>query len=133
MAERVCRVELTASFIERLESIETFLAEADAAFAYDALLDELRATVIPNLRHFPRIGRAYLAAPPQSAEALAQLAALPAGAPAALREYLHGDYLILYTVATPGNLVHLLSIRHHRELSFQFSRLWAGPAGSPER
>lgn len=126
MAERVCRVELTASFIERLESVETFLAEADAAFAYDALLDELRATVIPNLRHFPRIGRAYLAAPPQSAEALAQLAALPAGAPAALREYLHGDYLILYTVSEAAGTVYLLSIRHHRQLTFDFAKLWPG-------
>lgn len=126
MAEKVCRVELTASFIERLESIETFLAEADAAFAYDALLDELRATVIPNLRHFPRIGRAYLAAPPQSAEALAQLAALPAGAPAALREYLHGDYLILYTVSEAAGTVYLLSIRHQRQLTFDFAKLWPG-------
>ncbi len=126
MAEKVCRVELTASFIERLESIEAFLAEADAAFAYDALLDELRATVIPNLRHFPRIGRAYLAAPPQSAEALAQLAALPAGAPAALREYLHGDYLILYTVSEAAGTVYLLSIRHHRQLTFDFAKLWPG-------
>lgn len=133
MAEPVVRVELTASFLGRLEAIESFLTEADAGAAYDRLLDELRTTVIPNLRRFPRIGRRYLDQPPQSAEALAQLAALPAGAADRLREYLHGDYLILYTVATPGHLVHLLSIRHHRELSFQFSRLWAGPAGSPER
>jgi hypothetical protein len=53
--------------------------------------------------------------------------------PNRLREYLHGDDLILYTVATPGQLVHLLSIRHHRELSFQSTRPWAGPASSPER
>lgn len=133
MAEPVVRVELTASFLERLAAIESFLIEADAGAADDRLLDELRATVIPNLRRFPHIGRRYLDQPPQSAEALAQLAALPAGAADRLREYLHGDYLILYTVATPGHLVHLLSIRHHRELSFQFSQLWAGPAGSPER
>lgn len=133
MAEPVARVELTASFRERLAAIESFLTEADAASAYDRLLDELRTTVIPNLRRFPRIGRRYLDQPPQSAEALAQLAALPAGAANRLREYLHGDYLILYTVATPGHLVHLLSIRHHRELSFQFSRLRPGPAGSPQR
>jgi plasmid stabilization system protein ParE len=133
VAEPVVRVELTASFLERLAAIESFLIEADAGAADDRLLDELRATVIPNLRRFPHIGRRYLDQPPQSAEALAQLAALPAGAADRLREYLHGDYLILYTVATPGHLVHLLSIRHHRELSFQFSQLWAGPAGSPER
>jgi plasmid stabilization system protein ParE len=133
VAEPVVRVDLTASFLERLAAVEVFLTEANAAFAYDRLLDELRTTVIPNLRRFPRIGRPYLDRPPQSAEALAQLAALPAGAADRLREYLHGDYLILYTVATPGDLVHLLSIRHHRELSFQFFTLWSGPAGNPER
>ena len=132
MAERVARVELTASFLERLETIESILTEADAGAAYDRLLDELRTTIIPNLRRFPRIGRRYLEQPPQSAEALAKLAAMPAGEADRLREYLHGDYLILYTVATPGRLVHLLSIRHHRELSFQFSRLWVGPTGHLE-
>ena len=133
MAEPLFRVELTTSFLERLAAIEAFLTEADAAFAYDRLLDGLRSTVIPNLRRFPRIGRRYLDQPPQSAEALAQLAALPPGAADRLREYLHGDYLILYTVATSGKLVHLLSIRHHRELSFQFAGLWAGPSGNPQR
>lgn len=132
MAEPVCRVELTASSLVRLAAIEAFLTEADAAFAYDRLLDELRSTVIPNLLRFPRIGRRYLDQPPQSAEALTQLAALPPGVADRLREYLHGDYLILYTLAAPGHLVHLLSIRHHRELSFQFSGLWAGPTGTAE-
>lgn len=53
--------------------------------------------MIPNLRRFPRIGRPYLDTPPKSAEALAQLAAMPAGAPDALRICLHGDYVMLYT------------------------------------
>ncbi|MCV0441421.1 MAG: type II toxin-antitoxin system RelE/ParE family toxin [Hydrogenophaga sp.] len=128
MADRLYRVELTASFLERLDAIEAFLVEADAGFAFDDLLAEIRATVIPNLRRFPRMGRRYLANPPQSAEALAQLAALPAGSPDALREYLHGDYLLLYTVVdastTARATVYLLSIRHHRQLSFDFARLW---------
>ncbi|MDP3824209.1 MAG: type II toxin-antitoxin system RelE/ParE family toxin [Burkholderiales bacterium] len=128
MAEKLYRVELTASFLERLDAIEAFLAEADAGFAFDALLAELRATVIPNLRRFPRIGRRYLANPPQSAEALAQLAALPTGALQALREYLHGDYLMLYAAMEADATVYLLSIRHHRQLSFDFARLW--PSGS---
>ena len=123
MAETPTQVEVTASFIERLASIEDFLAEADAPQAYDKLLEGLRRTVIPNLRRFPRIGRRYLEKPPQSAEAMAQLAALPAGAADALREYLHGDYLILYTIT--GSTVYLLSIRHHRQLSFAFAKLWA--------
>ena len=122
MAEPRIQVELTASFVERLESVETFLAEADATQAYDKLLDGLRRTVIPNLRRFPRIGRRYLDQPPQSAEAMTQLASLPPGAADALREYLHGDYLILYTLT--GSTVYLLSIRHHRQLSFAFAKLW---------
>lgn len=136
MADTLYRVELTASFLERLDAIEAFLVEADAGFAFDDLLAELRATVIPNLQRFPRMGRRYLANPPQSAEALAQLAALPAGAPDALREYLHGDYLTLYTVvdasAEAKSSVYLLSIRHHRQLSFDFARLWPG-ATTPDR
>lgn len=128
MADQLHRVELTASFLERLTDIEAFLINANAGFAFDELLTEIRATVIPNLRRFPRIGRRYLAKPPQSAEALAQLATLPAGAPDALREYLHGDYLLLYAVSGTSEqsqaTVYLLSIRHHRQLSFDFSRLW---------
>lgn len=136
MADRLYQVELTASFLARLDAIEVFLVEADAGFAFDDLLAEIRATVIPNLRRFPRIGRRYLAHPPQSAEALAQLAALPKGAPDALREYLHGDYLLLYSVADASSqadaTVYLLSIRHHRQLSFDFARLWPGDT-SPDQ
>jgi plasmid stabilization system protein ParE len=126
VAEDLYRVELTASFLERLDAIETFLAEADAAFAFDDLLAELRATVIPNLARFPRIGRRYLDNPPQSAEALAQLATLPTGAASALREYLHGDYLMMYAAVDTTATVYLLTIRHHRQLSFDFARLWPG-------
>ena len=120
MIDRLCQVELTASFLERLDAVEEFLAGADAHFAYDDLLAELRATVFPNLRRFPRIGRPYLEQLPRSAEALTLLAQLPAGAADALREYLSGDYLILYTEV--GSTVYLLSIRHHRQLSFSFAR-----------
>ena len=124
MSDQLHQVELTASFLERLNSIEAFLGEANAAFAFDDLVDNIRTTVIPNLRRFPRIGRPYLANPPQSAEALALLASLPVGAANALREYLHGDYLMLYTVIDETATVYLLSIRHHRQLSFDFAGLW---------
>ena len=77
---------------------------------------------VPRAQH----GGARMHHPPQSAEALAQLAALPAGAVSALREYLHGDYLMLYTALDADVTVYLLSIRHHRQLSFDFARLWPG-------
>jgi len=60
VADKLYRVELTASFLERLDAIQAFLVEADAGFAFDTLLAELRATVIPNPRLFPCIGGAIL-------------------------------------------------------------------------
>ena len=125
VAETLHRVELTDSFLARLEA---FLIEADAGAAFDDLLDQLRSTVIPNLARFPRIGRRYLEHPPQSVEALGLLAAMPTGAADSLREYLHGDYLMLYTVADELATIYLLTIRHHRQLSFDFAGLW--PAGN---
>jgi ParE toxin of type II toxin-antitoxin system, parDE len=122
VAERLHRLELTDSFLARLDSIEAFLKEADAAFAYDDLLAGLRAIVVPNLARFPLMGRRYLDQPPQSVEALEQLAKLPAGAADGLRVLLHSDYLMLYSVV--GEVVYLLSIRHHRQLSFDFVGLW---------
>jgi hypothetical protein len=55
---------------------------------------------------------------PQSAEEVALLAALPAGAVHALHEYLHGDSLMIYAAMDV--------IRHHRQLSLHFARLWPG-------
>lgn len=124
MAKGIHRVELTSRFLERLAHTETFLNESDASSAFDLLLTALRETVVPNLARFPRIGRRYLDNPPQSAEALAELASLPVGAASALREYVHDDYLLLYTVAGADSTVYLLSIRHHRLLSFDFARRW---------
>jgi hypothetical protein len=43
-----------------------------------------------------------------------------------LREYLHGDYLVLYVTLDASATVVLLSIRHHRQVSFDFPRLLPG-------
>jgi mRNA-degrading endonuclease RelE of RelBE toxin-antitoxin system len=128
MTDKPYRVELTTSFLARLDVIEAFLQEADADFAFDALLTDLQTIVIPNLRRFPRIGRRFLDNLPQSIETLDRLAALPTGTSETIREYLHGDYLLLYAVVDTDATVYLLSIRHHRQLSFDFARFWSGGA-----
>ncbi|MCM8626980.1 type II toxin-antitoxin system RelE/ParE family toxin [Accumulibacter sp.] len=125
MADPVYRVELTASFLERLESSEALLAETDAPDACDALLATLRGTVIPNLRPFSHIGRRYLDQPPQSAEAIAQLGELPASAADGLQVLGSDDYLILYAEDRTNATVQL-SIRQHRQSSFDFARRWSG-------
>ena len=122
MTDRLYRVELTVSFLERLDAVEEFLTAAEARFADDDLLAELRQTVIPSLGRYPRIGRRYLDQPPRSVEALTLLAGFAAGEADALREYVTGDYLILYTQIEAEAVLYLLSIRHQRELAFSFSR-----------
>lgn len=124
MAEPRYAVELTGNFLACLDSIAEFLAEADAGSAYDDLLARLRTDLIPNLSRFPDMGRRYLDSPPRSVEGLGLLATLPSGTVDALRLVLLGDYLVLYVTDARKRSVTLLSIRHHRQLSFDFARMW---------
>ena len=104
-------VKLTANFERNLQEIETFLLEAQAPHAFDALLDELTGTVLPNLESFPGLGRLFLER--------------PLGKNGELREYVMTHYLLLY--ARINGVVYLLSIRHQRQLSFDFQALWPAP------
>jgi len=118
VAKHRINVKLTARFESGLDEIEQFLDQAGAATAFDQLLHDLRNTVIPNLQQFPNIGRRYLDDPPQSAEAIRRLALLPSGVPEALRQYIHGDYTLLYLLADDDSTVWLLALRHHRQMQF---------------
>lgn len=126
--ERRIVVKLTANFERNLEEIELFFVEADASRAYEALLDELLATVIPNLERFPDMGRSFLARSARSVETTNSLSALRTklasltSDPEALREYVLSDYLLLY--AQVDSTIYLLAIRHHRQLSFDFQSHW---------
>jgi len=109
MAARRASVKLTANFVANLDQLEAFLLEADAAPAYDALLAELETTVIPNLESFPRMGRPFLNRGAGSVEAHQKIGRLaPRIGDGELREYLSGDYLLLY--AFIERTVYLLSI-----------------------
>jgi plasmid stabilization system protein ParE len=121
------RVKLSANFERNLESIEAFWADTDAPQAFDALLDELLDTVIPNLERFPGMGRPFFERATRSVEteiAIERLSAkLRALAPdGELREYVMTNYLVLY--ACLDTAVYLLSIKHHRQLSFDFESHW---------
>lgn len=120
-------VGLTANFERNLDEIEAFLTQAEAPQAFDALLDALTDTVIPNLERFPAMGRPFLSHPIRSVEVSngidvlkKKLAKLGQGAE--IREYVLEHYLVLYVCA--GTSIHLLSIRHHKQLSFDFQHLW---------
>jgi len=130
--ERRIVVKLTANFERNLEEIELFFVEVDAPRAYEALLDELLATVIPNLERFPDMGRSFLARSARSVETTNSLSALRTklasltSDPEALREYVLSDYLLLY--AQVDSTIYLLAIRHHRQLSFDFQSHWDASA-----
>src|SRR5436190_22397805 len=111
-------VKLTANFEANLLAIESFwTTNGSAAQHYERLLDELLDIVIPNLEVHPHIGRPFLERAAQSVEAQTLIGRLSARiGRGELREYLAGDYLILY--AFIGDAVYLLAIRHHRQLSF---------------
>jgi plasmid stabilization system protein ParE len=117
-------VRITRNFAGNLDDIERFLQEQDAPRAFSALLKQLFETIVPNLRRFPNLGKDFLARQPRSTEGAARLVALKErlGENSQLREYVTGDYIILY--ATRGNTLYLLSIRHHRQLSFDFRGHW---------
>jgi|SRR5688572_2775778 plasmid stabilization system protein ParE len=123
MVARRASVKLTANFEANLASIEAFWIEAEAPESYDRLLDHLLETVIPSLGQFPKMGRQFLSRRFQSVEAQATIERLQTRTGAdEIREYLIDDYLILY--APMADAVYLLSIRHHRQLSFDLERFW---------
>jgi len=121
-------VKLTANFERNLADIERFLTEAEAPQAFDGLLDELLDTVIPNLERFPGMGRPFLNRAVGSVEATNALTALRAKLKTlladthGLREYVMHHYLVLYSQIERD--IHLLSIKHHRQVSFDFEAHW---------
>jgi plasmid stabilization system protein ParE len=125
MNERRARVGVAANFQRNLDQIRRFLAESQAPSAsFDALLTQLFETVIPALERFPEIGTDLLARQPGSVEGVLLTARvrtlLPPGA--SLRQFISGDYLLLYLLDRDD--LHLLAIRHHRQLSFDLSSFW---------
>jgi len=120
-------VKLTANLEDNLDDLEDFLLEADLPQAFDALLDELTDTVVPNLERFPDMGRLFLTRPVRSVEVangierlIRQLRAI--ASEGELREYLLSHYMLLY--ARVEGVIFLLSIRHQRQLSFDFAAIW---------
>lgn len=121
------QVKFTANFESNLEAVEKFLLEADAPHAFDALLEELADTVIPNLERFPDMGRLFMERSVRSVEVSNSLDVLRKKLKdGKLREYLLANYLILYMRIDlkVESMIYLLSIKHHRQLSFDFESLW---------
>lgn len=136
MAPAKAVVRLTANFEANLAQIAAYWAERDAPQAYANLLDELGSTVIASLERHPRMGRKFFSRSAQSVEVRERVAALLTRfGSVEFREYLAGDYLLLYCVDVEGagsgsdTTVYLLSIKHHLQLSFDFDGFWQSNRG----
>ncbi len=116
-------ISITGNFERNLDVIQQFLTTNDAPLAFDALLDELFGTVLPNLERFPLIGGDFMARSPRAVEGINLHETLQARLGAAqIREVVHGDYLLLYALFEEK--IHLLAIKHHRQLSFDLNAFW---------
>ena len=123
MKRRVA-VKITANFERNLASIREFLVSADAAPAFAALVEDLTDRMIPAMERFPDIGADFVSRAPLSREGQVlfdRLVAL-AGPDAQVRQWIEGDYVVLYRVRRSS--IFLLSIKHHRQLSFDFGGHW---------
>jgi hypothetical protein len=133
----LAEVRYTANFAVNLDGISEFWDENGFPEGFSRLLDELTDVVVVNLERHPRMGRPFMSRQPESVEAQVVADRLQArfgtdNMLAEIREYVTAEYLVLYTVVAHqrggSTVVHLLAIKHHKQLSFDFDRLWTtGP------
>ncbi|KND60066.1 hypothetical protein BVER_00064c [Candidatus Burkholderia verschuerenii] len=79
------------------------------------------------LKRFPAIGRRVFNTKPDTVDALLameELMGMARNNGDTLREYLFDDYVLLYWLSEDA--ITFLSIRHTREVSFEFHDLWGG-------
>jgi hypothetical protein len=121
MADR--RPVFTENFSSNLTAIQTFLGpEREAIFRQ--LLNRLFDEIVPTLCRFPQSGRSFLAHPIHSttAETLVKKLHSRIKKGDELREFVVDDYLLLYLLS--GSRLVFLSVKHHRQLSFDLKRFW---------
>ncbi len=114
-------IRVTANFERNLDEIECFFKKIQQPRQFEVLLDQLFDTIIPNLQHFPLMGKDFLAEPQGSVESTMLLQKIKSriSENASIRQYLSKDYLVLYWLDEQD--IALLSIKHHRQLNFNIS------------
>jgi plasmid stabilization system protein ParE len=113
----------TKNVAENLDAIRDFFGE-DGRAAFARLLDRLFGDLVLTLCQFPQSGRPFFDHPSRSLETRAVHRRLrrlirPGDE---LLEFILEEYLLLYLVRR--NQVIFLSIKHHRQLSFDLHRFW---------
>jgi hypothetical protein len=117
------RPVFTENFSANLTDIEVFLGSEGRA-AYKRFLNRLFTEGIPTLCRFPQSGRPFLnhAIKSTKAETLTKDLRRLLGKDDEVREYIMDEHLILYLVR--HDKVVFLSVKHHRQLSFDLKQFW---------
>ena len=113
----------TENFSLNLDAIRLFL-EPEGRAAFERLLDRLFDDIVPMLCRYSQSGRIFLQHPIRSMEARSLSRKLKTFLKKGdeLREFILDDYLVLYLLR--NRQVIFLSIKHHRQLSFDLRRFW---------
>ena len=115
------QVRFTANFVANVEQIAAYWDAQSFPRGADLLLDELEQRTVPMLEQHPRVGRLFMGRRPTTVQAQTLWRALQSrlgrfDSDSQVREYVMDDCLVLYLL-TPS-VIHLLAIRHHRQLAF---------------
>ena len=124
MAARRFKPVFTENFSTNLSDIKAFLG-GEGAQAFERLFERLTQDIVPMLRRFPLSGRSFFQRSIRSkeAQALAQKLRDKLKAEDDIREFITENYLILYVVRRKQ--IVFLSIRHHRQLTYDLNRFWS--------
>lgn len=117
------RPVFTENFSAKLTDIEHFLGEEGEKY-FEGLFDRVINDIVPTLCRFPLAGRSFLKRSVHSTQALELAEKLEKHLEEGdeVREFIFDAYLILYLVR--GNRIVFLSIKHHRQLSYDLKRFW---------
>ena len=121
------QIVATDNYRGNLDSIETYWEACLFPAGHGRLLTELAATALVHLRNHPRMGRNFLQRQSKSVDTVTRAQKLDAllntlgtdAQRAEIREYVMSDYLLLYALV--GDVIHLLAIKHHKQLSFDIN------------
>ena len=114
----------TENFSTNLGDIENFLG-AEGAGYFEELFNRLTDEIVPHVCRFPLSGRSFLerSIHTTQAERLAQRLRRRLKKGDDIRELIVDDFLVLYLVR--GERIVFLSIKHHRQLSYDLRTFWS--------
>lgn len=113
----------TENFSSNLVAIEAFLG-ADGASYFSKFFDRLVDEIVPHACRFPLSGRSFLDRSVHSIQSQGLVERLTGRLQDGddIRELIVDEFLLLYLVR--GDRLVFLSIKHHRQLSYDLKTFW---------